>query len=50
MIQVWLASPTEQTFLLVRPWNHYDLGLPDFADDVQSVATWSEPSTYVAVG
>ena len=29
--------------MLVRPWNRHDLGLPDFADDTQSVASWSEP-------
>ncbi|KAG0702635.1 hypothetical protein DFH29DRAFT_491556 [Suillus ampliporus] len=25
--------PTQQTFLLIRLWNRYDLGLPDFEDD-----------------
>jgi len=39
-----LASK-EQTFLLVRPWNRYDLGLPDFANNTQSVATWFEPTS-----
>jgi hypothetical protein len=33
--------------LLVHPWNHHDLGLPDFAepdfvDDAQSVDDWPE--------
>jgi hypothetical protein len=36
------SRPTQQTFLLVRPWNRYDLGLPDFADDARSVGDWSE--------
>ncbi|KAG1743316.1 heterokaryon incompatibility protein-domain-containing protein [Suillus paluster] len=27
------AQPTQQKFVLVRPWNRYDFGLPDFADD-----------------
>ncbi|KAG2117045.1 uncharacterized protein F5147DRAFT_768429 [Suillus discolor] len=31
------ARPSRQTFLLVRPWNHYDLRLPDFSDDMQTV-------------
>jgi hypothetical protein len=37
LIQFSLARPTRQTFLLIRPWNRLDLGLPDFADDTQSV-------------
>jgi len=45
LTQFWPARPAEQTFLLVRPWNRYDLGLPDFADDTQSVANWSEPTS-----
>ncbi|KAG1789035.1 uncharacterized protein HD556DRAFT_828571 [Suillus plorans] len=31
------ARPSRQTFLLVRPWNHHDLGLSDFSDDMQTV-------------
>ncbi|KAG2032073.1 hypothetical protein BDR03DRAFT_1095172 [Suillus americanus] len=31
---------TEQTFLLVHPWNQYDLGLINFADETQSVEGW----------
>ncbi|KAG0697553.1 heterokaryon incompatibility protein-domain-containing protein [Suillus ampliporus] len=37
LIQFSPARPTPQTFLLIRPWNRHDLGLPDFADDAQSV-------------
>jgi hypothetical protein len=36
------ARPAQQTFLLVRPWNRYDLGLPDFADETKSVEYWAE--------
>jgi hypothetical protein len=32
--------------LLVRPWNRYDLQLPDLADDAQSVDDWSEPESH----
>ncbi|KAG2745551.1 hypothetical protein P692DRAFT_201076993 [Suillus brevipes Sb2] len=44
------TRPTQQTFLLVRPWNRHDLGLPDFAepglaDDAQSVDDWPEPGS-----
>ncbi|KAG1791285.1 uncharacterized protein BJ212DRAFT_1307617, partial [Suillus subaureus] len=39
------ARPTRQTFLIVRPWNRHDLGLPDFADDAQSVDDWSDPES-----
>ncbi|KAG1743655.1 uncharacterized protein EDB91DRAFT_1200564, partial [Suillus paluster] len=36
LIQFWPARPTPRTFLLVRPWNRHDLGLPDFADETES--------------
>ncbi|KAG2745544.1 hypothetical protein P692DRAFT_201076752 [Suillus brevipes Sb2] len=39
------ARPTRQTFLIVRPWNRHDLGVPDFADDTQSDDDWSEPDS-----
>jgi hypothetical protein len=39
------GRPTRRTFLLVRPWDHRLLGLPDFSDDVQSVDDWSEPGS-----
>ncbi|KAG2148638.1 WD40-repeat-containing domain protein [Suillus bovinus] len=43
-------SPTRrsrQTFLLVRPWKRHDLGLIDFADEMQSVEDWSEPGSSI---
>jgi len=44
LIQFSPERPTRQTFLLVRPWNRYDLGLPDFSDNnAQSVEGWHEP-------
>ncbi|KAG1796589.1 hypothetical protein EV424DRAFT_1594776 [Suillus variegatus] len=48
LIQFSPTRPTQQTFLLVRPWNRHDLGLPDFAepdfaDDAQDVDDWTEP-------
>ncbi|OAX42739.1 hypothetical protein K503DRAFT_709950 [Rhizopogon vinicolor AM-OR11-026] len=49
LIQFSLMRPTPQAFLLVRPWNRHDLGLPDFADDTESVKDWAEsgsPSNY----
>ncbi|KAG0701294.1 hypothetical protein DFH29DRAFT_852779 [Suillus ampliporus] len=42
LVQFSPARPTQQTFLLVRPWNRHDLGLPDFADDM-TVKIWSMP-------
>jgi hypothetical protein len=42
LVQFSPARPTQQTFLLVRPWNRYDLGLPDFEDDARSAGDWSE--------
>ncbi|KAG1720121.1 uncharacterized protein EDB91DRAFT_1178596 [Suillus paluster] len=35
-------GPGQQTFMLVRPWNLHDLGLPDFADD-RTMKTLSMP-------
>ncbi|KAG1789016.1 uncharacterized protein HD556DRAFT_1275673, partial [Suillus plorans] len=32
LIQFSPTRPIQQTFLLVRPWNRHDLGLPDFAE------------------
>ncbi|KAG2151516.1 hypothetical protein DEU56DRAFT_908357 [Suillus clintonianus] len=40
LFQFSRARPTQQTFLLVRPWNRYDLGLPDFADN-KTTEAWS---------
>jgi hypothetical protein len=46
LIQFSPERPTRQTFLLVRPWNRYDLGLPDFSDNAQSVVEgWHEPGS-----
>jgi hypothetical protein len=47
LIQFSPTRPIQQTFLLVRPCNRHDLGLPDFAeldfvDDAQSVDDWPE--------
>jgi hypothetical protein len=39
------GRPTRRSFLLVRPWDHRLLGLPDFSDDVQSMDDWSEPGS-----
>ncbi|KAG2341345.1 WD40 repeat-like protein [Suillus weaverae] len=36
-IQMSPARPTRQSFLLVRPWNRYDLELPEFTDEAQGV-------------
>jgi hypothetical protein len=43
LVQFSPSRPIWQSFLLVRPWNRYDLGLPDFGDDAQSVEDWSQP-------
>jgi hypothetical protein len=50
LIQFSPTRPIQQTFLLIRPWNRHDLGLPDFAepdsaDDAQSVDDWPEPGS-----
>ncbi|KAG1796510.1 hypothetical protein EV424DRAFT_1353131 [Suillus variegatus] len=48
LIQFSHTRPTQQTFLLVRPWDRRLLGLPDFseqlasADEGESVGDWSE--------
>ncbi|KAG2151487.1 hypothetical protein DEU56DRAFT_553851 [Suillus clintonianus] len=47
LIQFSPARPTPQAFLLIRPWNRHDVGLPDFADDAKSMITWSEPMSYL---
>ncbi|KAG2089238.1 WD40-repeat-containing domain protein [Suillus discolor] len=39
------ARRTRQSFLLIRPWNRYDLGLINFADKTQSVEDWPEPGS-----
>jgi hypothetical protein len=45
LTQFWPARPTRQTFLLVRPWDRYDLELPDFANDTQTMEDWPEPGS-----
>jgi len=48
LVQFWRAKPIQQTFLLVRPWDRYLLGVPDFAeqpdfaDDQKSVEYGTE--------
>ncbi|KAG2151687.1 uncharacterized protein EDB93DRAFT_270055 [Suillus bovinus] len=37
LVEFWPTRRTRQTFLLVRPWNRYDLGLIDFTDETQIV-------------
>jgi hypothetical protein len=39
------AKSTRQPYLLVRPWNRYDLELPALAGDAQSVDDSSEPES-----
>ncbi|KAG1816705.1 WD40-repeat-containing domain protein [Suillus subaureus] len=36
LVQFSPVRRTRQTFLLIRPWNRYDLGLVDFTDESQS--------------
>jgi hypothetical protein len=43
LVQFSRARPTQQAFLLVRPWNRYDPGLLDFEDD-KSIKTMSSMS------
>ncbi|KAG1814093.1 hypothetical protein EV424DRAFT_1348915 [Suillus variegatus] len=45
LVQFAPARRTRQSFLLVRPWNRYDLGLINFADKTQSVQDWPEPES-----
>ncbi|KAG1743034.1 hypothetical protein EDB19DRAFT_581610 [Suillus lakei] len=51
LIQFSRARPTQQTILLVRPWDRRLLELPDFgeqldfADEEESVGDWSEPKS-----
>ncbi|KAG2126788.1 uncharacterized protein EDB93DRAFT_1257432 [Suillus bovinus] len=42
LIQFWPARPTEQKFVLVRPWDRSLLELPDFVEPPEFV----EPSNY----
>ncbi|KAG2362790.1 hypothetical protein BDR07DRAFT_1609239 [Suillus spraguei] len=45
LVQFSPAKHTEQTFLLVRPWNRYDLRLINSAGEMQSVEDWPEPGS-----
>ncbi|KAG2341450.1 WD40 repeat-like protein [Suillus weaverae] len=45
LVQFSPARRTQQTFLLIRPWNRSDLGLINFADETQSVEVWLEPGS-----
>ncbi|KAG1821968.1 uncharacterized protein BJ212DRAFT_1585854 [Suillus subaureus] len=45
LIQFWPGRPTLQKFLLIRPWNRHDLGLPDFTDKMQGADDRPEPGS-----
>ncbi|KAG1738652.1 uncharacterized protein EDB91DRAFT_448861 [Suillus paluster] len=45
LIQFSRARSPGEPFLLVRPWNRYDLELPDLANDAWSVDSGSEPES-----
>lgn len=45
LIQFSPERSIQQTFLLIRPWNHYDFELPDFADKTQSMDDFTEPGS-----
>ncbi|KAG2087183.1 WD40-repeat-containing domain protein [Suillus discolor] len=45
LVQFWPGKPTSQKFLLIRPWNRHDLGLPDFADEMHSADDGPEPGS-----
>ncbi|KAG1789153.1 uncharacterized protein HD556DRAFT_822727 [Suillus plorans] len=45
LVQFSRAKPIRQTFLLVRPWDRYLLGVPDFSDDTESTEGWTEPGS-----
>ncbi|KAG2340691.1 hypothetical protein BDR05DRAFT_500149 [Suillus weaverae] len=42
LVQFSPERRTRQTFLLIRPWNRYDLGLVDFTDESQSMDDWPD--------
>ncbi|KAG1794769.1 uncharacterized protein HD556DRAFT_1535973 [Suillus plorans] len=39
------AKLTRRTFLLIRPWDRHLLGVPDFADDTESIGDFTEPGS-----
>jgi tetratricopeptide (TPR) repeat protein len=47
LVQFWPTSrkPASRKFLLIRPWDRHDLGLPDFADEMQIMDDRSEPGS-----
>ncbi|KAG0701868.1 hypothetical protein DFH29DRAFT_1049324, partial [Suillus ampliporus] len=45
LIQFSRASSSRQPFLLVRPWNRYDIELPDSSDETQRMDDWPEPES-----
>lgn len=45
LVQFSRATPTRQTFLLVRPWHSRLLELPDFANDAESLGGWFKPES-----
>ncbi|KAG1794113.1 uncharacterized protein HD556DRAFT_1371067 [Suillus plorans] len=48
LIQFSWLRPTRRTFLVVRPWDHHLLELPDFADsdDAECLGGWSELESF----
>ncbi|KAG1843423.1 hypothetical protein C8R48DRAFT_678764 [Suillus tomentosus] len=42
LVQFSRTKPIRRAFLLVRPWDRYLLGVPDFADDTESMGGWTE--------
>ncbi|KAG1829666.1 hypothetical protein EV424DRAFT_411373 [Suillus variegatus] len=54
LVQFSREKPIRQTFLPVRPWDRYLLGVPDvaerldFADDMGSMEGWTEPGSLMA--
>ncbi|KAG1814086.1 hypothetical protein EV424DRAFT_1326288 [Suillus variegatus] len=42
LVQFSPARRTRQTFLLIRPWNRYDLELVDSTDESQSMDDWPD--------
>ncbi|KAG1827570.1 uncharacterized protein BJ212DRAFT_1583960 [Suillus subaureus] len=43
LIQFSPASPARVTFFLIRPWNRYDLDLPDSEDESRDLDDFPEP-------
>ncbi|KAG1895456.1 uncharacterized protein F5891DRAFT_1175640 [Suillus fuscotomentosus] len=45
LVEFWPGKSTSQKFLVIRPWNRHDLGLPDFADEMQNGDDRPEPGS-----